>query len=262
MATYAVLGATGNCGQSLLTVLGDRSANINCFVRSKKKLEGMSPEIASRSNVNIFEGSISGSDEEVPGLTACLKGTHAAFLAVAATLNTPGCSIAQDTARSVVASLRKLKEQDSLAKLPRLVILSSASTSEQFSKDLPPIARWVLHTGASNIYADLELAEKYLRSESDLVSTTFVKPGGMVHDAQKGHELSTERQQTFLGWLDLAAGMMEIADSEGDTWAMKEVSVVPTAKDVKIEWRVPYFMFIGFLCHFLPGLYWLWSKAP
>lgn len=82
-----------------------------------------------------------------------------------------------------------------------------------------------------------------------------IKPGGLVHDAQKGHELSTERQQTFLSFLDLAAGMVEAGQAEDGKWDMKDVSVVPTAKDVKIEWRVPYFVAQGLLLHFFP---WMW----
>lgn len=77
-----------------------------------------------------------------------------------------------------------------------------------------------------------------------------------MHDEQRGHEVSTERSRTLLSFLDLAAGMVEVADAEGDHWDMKDVSVLPTARDVRIEWRVPICSLKGLLYHFLPALYW------
>jgi hypothetical protein len=118
----------------------------------------------------------------------------------------------------------------------------------------------MLLAGASNVYADLIKAEEYLRSQDSWIASTFVKPGGLVHDKQKGHELSTERQQTFLSFLDLAAGMVEVADTEGDKWDMKNVSVLPTARDVKFEWMAPINLVKGLLCHFFTSTY-RWLKS-
>jgi hypothetical protein len=68
----------------------------------------------------------------------------------------------------------------------------------------------------SYIYADLGVAEIIVRKEEGWLSSAFVMPGGIVHDVQKGHELSTTRQQTFVSFLDVAAGV-QCAD-EGERW--------------------------------------------
>lgn len=63
-----------------------------------------------------------------------------------------------------------------------------------------------------------------------------MKPGGLLHDKQRGHELSTERARTtFLSFLDLAKGMVEIANTKDNRWDMKNVSALPTSKDAKFE---------------------------
>lgn len=155
----------------------------------------------------------------------------------------------------VVSALEKLRRDEPNAKPPRLIVLSSASLSAHLSRSVPRVVHWLLLTCASHVYADLAKAETYLRSQGSWISTTFVKPGGLAHDAQKGHELSTERQVTFLSFLDLAAGMVEIADAEGEGWDGRDVSVVPTAEDVRIEWWAPYYLFRGLLFHFFPSAY-------
>jgi putative NADH-flavin reductase len=254
---YTILGTTGNVGRSLLAVLSESPDNtVHAFVRSKIKLERLCPKISSNSNIKIFEGDL----DNIEVLSQCLKGTRAAFLAVAVTDNVPGCSIAQDTARNVIAALRLLQKQHPTARLPHLVVLSSASTEGKLWRDQPQFLHGMMWRAFSNVYTDLTLAENYLRQQGDWVSSTFVKPGGLVHDAQKGHELSTERQQTFLSFLDLAGGMVEIADAGEGVWEGKSVSVVPTAKDVKIEWMALWYVLKGLLCHFLPSTYGFLSR--
>ena len=256
--TYAVLGATGNTGQSLLRILNQYSdKKIHAFVRSRSKLEKQSPELVKSSQLQVFEGGLS--DHET--LSQCIKGTKAVFLALAASENIPYCRIAQDSASVVVAVLEKIRTAAPGTTLPRLVILSSASLDRHLSRNIPRLAQTLLHNGAYWIYSDLERAEQFLRSHSEWVDCTFVKPGGLVHDEQKGHELSLDRQQTFLGFLDMAAGMVEIADTEGDAWRGKNVSVLPTSPNVKIEWWVPWFLVKGLICTFFPGLYFLFHRS-
>ncbi|KAK0862482.1 hypothetical protein LTR87_016566 [Friedmanniomyces endolithicus] len=209
MASFAVLGATGSTGSSITKVLlQQEKVSIHVLVRSKAKLFQTIPGIESDPRLQVFEGNIVNIDV----LTECIRGTKAVFLAVAINDNMPGCTIAMDTARSVVAALERLKQEKPDYELPRLEYWG--------------------------------------------VKSVFIKPGGLVHDDQKGHELSVDKQQTFLSFLDLAAGMVEAAQAEDGRWDTKDVSVVPTAKDVKIEWRVPYFVLQGFLMHFFP---WLWK---
>ncbi|KAK1067298.1 hypothetical protein LTR74_006502 [Friedmanniomyces endolithicus] len=254
MASFAVLGATGSTGSSITKVLlSQKDLSIHVLVRSKPKLFKTIPGIESDSRLQVFEGNI----DNIDVLTECIRGTKAVFLAVAINDNMPGCTIAMDTARSVVAALERLKQEKPDYELPRLVILSSASLSDHLMRNFPKLAHAAMLTAASYIYQDLREAETFLRAQEYWgVKSVFIKPGGLVHDAQKGHELSLDRQQTFLSFLDLAAGMVEAAQAEDGKWDLKDVSVVPTAKDVKIEWRVPYFVLQGFLMHFFP---WLWK---
>ncbi|KAK3684470.1 hypothetical protein LTR37_020247 [Vermiconidia calcicola] len=251
MATYAVLGSTGQVGGSIIEVLlHDSEKRIHACARSKQKLLSMRPTLSSSPNVAIFEGTLRDTDT----LTDCITGTNAVFLAAAASDNIPGCTVAQEQARAVIEALKNLRKRDPQARLPQLVVLSSSSLEPHLVENIPPIGRWVLHTAASHVYADLRLAEQFLRSH-DWVKMVFVKPGGLSHDKPRGHVFSTERQQTFLSFLDLAAGMVELADSADDRWDMKNVSVNPASPGTAVEWRIPYFALKGITWHFLPFLY-------
>ncbi|KAK4995389.1 hypothetical protein LTR66_004782 [Elasticomyces elasticus] len=246
-ASYAVLGATGKTGQALLRVLSQSpDKEIHAYCRSKSRLLRLSPDLMSNPNLRVVEGNL----KDVALIADCIAGTRAVFLTVAMSSNMPGCTIAIDTARIVVAAIERLH-----TKPPHLIMLSSASLDEKLCHDVPRPIHWLLLACVSHVYKDLVKAEEYLRSQGDSITTTFVKPGGLVHDAQKGRELSTERAQTFLSFLDLAAGMIEIADEDGDKWDMKSVSVLPTAKNVKIEWKAPIYLVKGLFFHFFPSLY-------
>ena len=260
MPSYAVLGATGNTGQALVQVLLQSPVNkIHAYCRSKSKLERVCPAITDNKQVRAFEGSL----EDVSLLVDCIRGTRAVFLAVAIIDNMPGCTIAMDTARVVVAALEKLKtESGASAKLPKLLVLSSASLEDSFCGDVPPLVHRVLSAAVSNLYKDLAEAERFLRAEQSWISTTFIKPGGLVHDTQKGHEISMVTAKTPLSFVDLAAGMVEVADSDDGRYDMKSVSVLPTGKDVSFPWDGVYFVFTGLLYHFLPWTYRYLGECP
>lgn len=254
MATYALLGATGQVGQSILTILFQSpDKKVNAFVRSKPKLERLSPQQCSSTRINIFEGDIS----NINTLARCISGTQAVFLAVAASSNIPGCRIAQDSAEAVIEAMGRLKSNGE--RLPRLVVLSSSETEASLSESLPWLVYCVLFAANSNLYKDLIEAEKLLRKQSGWISTTFVKPGGLSHDVQVGHELSMGKQQTFISFLDVAAGMVEVADNGDGKWDMKSVSVVSKRK-AKMQWSAVPLLLKGLLCHFFPWLYvWLFA---
>ncbi|TIA41115.1 hypothetical protein D6C83_06275 [Aureobasidium pullulans] len=254
MPTYAVLGATGNTGQSLLQILTqDPSNTVHAYCRSKSKLEHLQPTITNNPNVKVYEGSLA--DTEV--IRDCIKNTHAVFLAVAVSGNVPGNTIAQDTARVVVAALKQIRETDASSKLPRLVVLSAVPTEPAFSKDMPALALAILFRAESNIYNDLIAAEKQLRKEQDWLSVTFVKPGALSIDSQKGHALTMEGPKGVVCFLDLAAGMVEVAES-GDVYDWKAVSVNPTASDVAFPWQNIPLLVKGLIYHFFPWAYrWL-----
>jgi len=253
MPTYAVLGATGSTGLALLDNLSKSPKyTVNTYVRSKAKLERLRPAISRSDKVQIFEGDL----RDVPLITRCISNVSAIFAVVATNTNVPNLSVAQDTAQVIVAALCNLRTQNPDAKLPRIIFLSSATVNPTFSRDRPALLHWLVETSFSYVYEDLRRAERFMRLHKSWLNATFVHPGGLVHDAQKGHVVSlvTQKQQTFLGYLDLAAGMLEVADAEGKyDWI--GVSVVSTAKDVKIEWRVPFFLAAGLTFHFLPWTY-------
>ena len=57
--TYAVLGATGNCGTALTQLLlKDPNAHIRAFVRNEAKLISLIPSVVDNKNVEVVKGSI------------------------------------------------------------------------------------------------------------------------------------------------------------------------------------------------------------
>ena len=67
MATYAVLGSTGNCGTALIQCLLQRpDVNINAYCRSKAKLVRLIPKVQDNKRVKIFEGSIHDGEVLIP----------------------------------------------------------------------------------------------------------------------------------------------------------------------------------------------------
>jgi hypothetical protein len=189
---YAVLGATGQVGGCVVDDLTMSHENqINLFVRSQDKLYNQRPQLQDDQNVQVFHGTM----QDVNTLADCLSDTRgnanlrpssnlliesiaAAFLCIAENRNKPGCDVAQQQAKNVVNALRTLRERDSHAHLPMLVVLSSASTDAHLMRDFPAIPYWFLKTGMSYVYADLEKAESYLRSQ-DWIKQVHVKPGGL-----------------------------------------------------------------------------------
>jgi putative NADH-flavin reductase len=260
MSAYAILGATGQVGGSILRLLGDSPKDkINVLVRSRSKLEKSYPPLSSTTttnkNIQVFEGNIS----DIPTLAQCLQGTKDAFLTVAVTENKPGCSISLDTAHAVVEALQSLKARNPTFKAPRLIILSSASLGSKFWSGAPGFVHNVMYAANSHIYNDPARAETYLRQYEDWLDMTFVMPGGLTHDVQQGHEISAERQQTFISFLDLAAGMIEVADAEGDRWEGGHVSVLlKGGRKAKIEWQALVVLGKGLLCYLCPWLYGWW----
>lgn len=255
MSTYAILGATGQVGGSILSLLGSSSENsIKVLVRSRAKLEKAHPTLSSSSKIHIFEGDIS----DIPTLKNCITNTHAVFLTVAVTENCPGTSISLDTARAVIDALQSLRDKDPTFRPPRLVILSSASLDNKFWRGVPAFVHNLMYAANSHIYDDLARAEAFLRKYEDWLDMTFVMPGGLAHDVQRGHALSGEKQQTFISFLDLAAGMIEVAGGDGE-WHGKHVSVtLRNGQKARIEWSAPPLLLKGLLCYYFPFLYaWL-----
>ncbi|KAL8643844.1 MAG: hypothetical protein Q9226_008085 [Calogaya cf. arnoldii] len=253
MPTYAILGATGKTGGALLELLlKDPNNHINAYVRSKAKLLEQRPDLEKNENIDIYEGSIF----DIHLIASTLNPrVHTAFCVLATNENIPGTRIAQDTACSVIAALSLLRNTDVNFTPPKLIFLSSASLNATMSAQLPAIAKALITRAMSHVYADLRFAENNLRLHWSWLDATFVQPGGLTEDVQKGHTLSKDKMSDgFVSYLDLAAGMIEIAESGTYNWM--GVSVNATAKDVKFEPNAPPQILRGLVWHCAPWLYW------
>ncbi|MCJ1302014.1 hypothetical protein MMC08_004815 [Hypocenomyce scalaris] len=94
MPTYAILGATGSTGSSLVSYLHERpdKVRINLYARSASKLESLHPYIKGTENVKSFVGDLSRADL----LKDCLRDVDVIFSTVAQDINEPGCSTLSD----------------------------------------------------------------------------------------------------------------------------------------------------------------------
>lgn len=252
MPSYAILGATGATGHSILEHLKTSPENrINVYVRSKPKLEGMFPGITSEPNVHIFEGGM----KDASLISRCVAGVSAVFSVIATNENVPKTSLAEDTARILVAALRKIREEDAQARLPRVVVLSSCTVNEHLSRHTSRLGHWIVHCAFRHIYDDLERAEAYYRQNEDWLNAVFIQPGGLVEAEQTGHELSTDIcGGGFLSYGDLAAGMIEVADA-GEKYDWKGVAVVPKGKGADFQFGVVRNFIHGLSLYCFPWLY-------
>ena len=284
MATYAILGATGNCGSALIeNLLSTKDAKVNAYCRNKQKLIQKVPQVDDENNneekrVRVFEGSI----YDVDLLADCIRGTRAVFHVVATNDNIPGCHISLDTARSLVSALGQLKaatdirprmtmtkmktttkkktdddddEDDKTTEIPKVILLSSATIDDHLSRHLPWWFRPILRTSASHVYADLRRTEALLRAEQDWVRTIFIKPGGLSVDVQRGHALNLDHDESFVSYLDLAAGMIEAADEPGGRFDSKNVCVVNRNGGARFPPGTPVCILTGLARHFFPFLH-------
>lgn len=252
MPTYAILGATGSTGQSLLNLLLESPKNnIHAYARSRAKLEKLSPKLALHENVQIFEGALN----NVSLIADCLRGTNAVFVVIGNNVSHPGMRMVEDGAHSVVAALSHIRNADPNAQLPKILILTSSSINPILNRKKPAFLMKILRTGLSYAYDDLEHAEAFLRLQKSWLNVTFIQPPGLTKDVQKGHKLSTEETHGFISYPDLAAGMIEVAEKEGEEYNWKGVAVVPTGKGIKFAWDAPRNLTRGMFSHFLPTVY-------
>lgn len=263
MATYAVLGATGNCGTALIQNLLSRQppTKIRAYCRNKAKLLRLIPEAAQASvdQMEIFEGSI----HDIPLLASCVCDCRAVFLVVSTNNNVPGLRVGQDTATSVIRALEQLRSKDGIQWVPKLVLLSSATIDDQLSRNTPALLRRVLLMSASHVYRDLQEAERHLRAEQGWVSTVFVKPGALSVDKQRGHALSLMEEESPVSYLDLAAAMIEAADDDDGRYDGRNVGVVNTGGRAKFPIGTPLCILMGLLSHWFPSLHpYLPSTGP
>ncbi|EAW24666.1 uncharacterized protein NFIA_101500 [Aspergillus fischeri NRRL 181] len=251
--TYAVLGSTGNCGTALIeNLLKMPDARIHAYCRNRPKLLQILPDIKESDRVSIFEGNIQ--DGEL--LQSCLRNCHAVFLVVSTNDNIPGCHLAQATATAVIQALQDLKRNNPTSTvMPKLVLLSSATTDSHLSRDVPSLLRFILHRSASYVYEDLVVTEKLLHAQKDWLTSIFIKPGALSVDIQRGHALSRTDQDGPLSYLDLAAAMIEAADEETGCYDMQSLGVVNTNGRAKFPAGTPLCILVGLLRHYFPFLH-------
>ncbi|EFX00935.1 NAD-dependent epimerase [Grosmannia clavigera kw1407] len=225
---YAVLGATGNCGLALMQLLlAQKGVKINAYCRNQAKLYRLLPEVENNKRVDIYEGSIE--DEEL--LATCTRNCKAAFLVASTNDNVPGCHISQDLILSIIGAFRRLKnaqdqlDNESSVALPKLCLLSSSTLDDHLSRYMGTFFRYILSRSAFHVYEDLRLGEMILRQQEHWITAIYMKPGGISVDVQRGHELSLDQDQTFISYLDVAAGMIEACDDPNGHWDLKNVSV-------------------------------------
>jgi N-acetyl-gamma-glutamylphosphate reductase len=96
MLTYAILGASGYTGRSILNLLlKDPNNTVNCYVRSKSKLLGLFPSLEADKSVQIFDGPLN----DIPLIASCVSpGVNTVFYALGGNESVPGMRIAQDGA--------------------------------------------------------------------------------------------------------------------------------------------------------------------
>ncbi|KAK0735112.1 putative NAD-dependent epimerase/dehydratase [Lasiosphaeria miniovina] len=250
--TYAVLGSTGNCGTALIeNLLNKPGGQVHAYCRNRAKLMRVLPDIKDGGRVTVFEGSV----QDVDLLTACIRGCRAVFLVVSTNDNIPGCRLAQDTAAAVLHALRGLRDASPGNPLPKLVLLSSATIDDHFSRHVPWLLRLVLLRSASHVYADLVETERMLRAEAGWLTAIYAKPGALSVDVQRGHALSLTDEDSPLSYLDLAAAMIEAVDDDTGAYDGQNVSVVNTNGRAKFPTGTPMCILMGLMRHYLPFLH-------
>jgi hypothetical protein len=257
---YAVIGATGQCGLAIMRLLRAREGvKINAYCRNRTKLYRLLPEILDDKRVSIFEGSIT--DDEL--LANCTRDCSAVFLVASTNDNVPGCHISQDLAYSMIRAFKRLRksndgmETELRVDIPKLCLLSSSTIDNHLSRHMGTFFRHVLTRSAFHVYEDLRLGEEILRREEDWITTIYMKPGGLSVDVQLGHELSLDEDQTFVSYLDVAAGMIEACDDTKGQWDMKNVTVhnVAGVGTAKFPPGTPACIFFGLVRYFVPFLH-------
>ncbi|KAK5732610.1 hypothetical protein LTR17_010425 [Elasticomyces elasticus] len=249
--TYTILGVTGNCGQALLRLLLERKdTRIKVYCRNQDKLYRLAPETAGNPQVEIFAGSI----HDVDLFAKAMHGSSAVFLAASTNDNIPGCHISQDLAQTVIKGLQKIKATDDTIPMPRLALLSSATIDPWLSRKSPWINA-IVGRSAWHVYRDLELAEALLRQHKDWVSCIYIKPGGLSVDVQRGYTLTLDAEESFVSYLDIAAGMIEAVDDKEGQWEGKNVAVVNANGKAKFPPGTPRCIVLGLLRYYFPFLH-------
>ncbi|KAL8967114.1 MAG: hypothetical protein Q9183_003060 [Haloplaca sp. 2 TL-2023] len=256
MPTYAIIGATGSTGQQILTQLLQSPDNkVKVYCRSKTKLEKLSPKLAAHQNVDVYSGALN----DVQLIADCVANTKAVFLVIGGNASYPGMRMVQDGCQSVVAALSTIKANDAGAKMPRVLLLSSATMNPRMQPDhgrALEAMKFLLKAALFYAYEDLGHAENFLRLQKGWLNVTFIHPGGLVEDEPKGHTLTLDKPpEGFVGYADVAAGMIDVAAGEDERYSWDGVGVLPKSS-ARFNPEVPLIFGRGLLAYYLPPVYW------
>ena len=105
--------------------------------------------------MKIFEGSV----HDIPLLTSCICDCRAILLVVSTNNKIPSLGVGQDTAAIIIRVFKQLQSEESDQRMPKLLLLSSATTDDQLSHDTPALLRRVLLMSASHVHHDLQRIE-------------------------------------------------------------------------------------------------------
>ncbi|KAL2825352.1 hypothetical protein BDW59DRAFT_172430 [Aspergillus cavernicola] len=242
---FALLGATGNTGRQILKRLLQSmipGLEINIYVRSRSKLEGLLPSISSDGRATIFEGSL----KDGSLIRNCLSGATTIICTIGENENIPGVTILRDCAGAIINSLSTLRASAPTLMVwtpPRLLLLSSATWNPRFAADRPALLHWMIRNAFARPYSDLVQAQEMLLDVPELEPAT-------------GCVISADFAYTAVSYEDLAEGFVELA-----TLPEYEKITAIGVSSARAENALLYVPFVlgkvirGLLFQFVPG-YW------
>ncbi|KAB8269210.1 Averufin oxidase A [Aspergillus minisclerotigenes] len=224
MVTYALLGATGATGSSILRHLlheSPDSLRVQILVRSKVKLLQAFPDLQTTRSpqVHVTQGTSTDPD----ALSECLRNASIAFMCVAQNGSPIGTTLCQDSARAIISALQQQQQSEGASYQPCTIVqLRSASMNPALAAQVPVFVHRIVTFCLFANYADIKQACQYY-SEAQKQGTLeyiLVDPP-TLHDAngmqRTGYRLiSTEPQATVLSYADLGAAMCEIAHRQSE----------------------------------------------
>ncbi|KIX94740.1 uncharacterized protein Z520_09430 [Fonsecaea multimorphosa CBS 102226] len=211
--TIAILGATGKTGREVLQrLLHRQDVNIQIYVRSTSKLVALFPSLPSNPRVSIFQGPLG----DVENMRKCLNGAEQIVFTLGENDNLPGVSVIEDGARTVVAALEALRDdQVGDWRRPRVLLLSSATWNPTLAAVRPALIHWAIKTAFVHPYADLRRGQEVFltaaAAASSLVSVLLVQPNGLIEDEPSGHEISVDHATFSVTYGDLGAAFVDLA---------------------------------------------------
>lgn len=206
----AMFGATGKAGRETLKQLRRQqkssSLQLNLYVRSAEKLEGLFPGIQSDPFCKIFEGAIT--DTEL--VARCCTQVDTIICTLGENENTPAVTIMEDAANCILVALQRLEQGAVHWKKPKLVLLSSATWNPKLAADRPAFVHWMIKTAFYYPYADLLRAQAKYLAAPNLLSTVFIQPPLLVEDEGSGAAISTESVRLGCSYVDLGEGIANV----------------------------------------------------